>query len=332
VDDVASGCVRYLAAFPDVTGLLGSFSNTDPVTANQGRPWIFNADPLVVLEGSSSAALVCSDFGGWQAPPQLGTWRFGRLAVQVYVDPARDSSRNITETSALTVNRGNAVFAAVQFRLQRTDPDTIVWGDLVTTGCQLLTDGPWLPVPDGDHLLVKQAFFGVSWSGWTDAAELVWRLAAQRVPAGGQLLDFLLGRPRGPLEVPPSLLGRGGRISHPADVERDDAGQHVEQRGSCRGGRGDPDPSQGEVQGAAVRGAGPQPCRPLHRETREGQDEDHAAPSEPGLPPGVPSRVGDGCQRREREAEGDRDPVSICENPFQGDTPSRPEVFMLLSS
>ena len=171
MDDVASGACKFLSGFTDVTVLLGSFSPADPVTANRGKPWIFNSDPLVTLEGTSASALVCSDFGGWQPPPQLGTWRFGRLAVQVYVDPARDSSRNITETSALTVNRGNAVFDAVQYRLQRTDPATIVWGDLVTTGCQLLSDGPWLPVPDGDHLLVKQSFFGVSWSGWTDATE-----------------------------------------------------------------------------------------------------------------------------------------------------------------
>ena len=168
MDDVGSGAVQYLTQFSDVTSLLGSFSGTDPVVANRGLPWIFNSDPLVTLEGSGSAALVCSDFGGWQPPPQLGTWRFARLAVQVYVDPARDGNRNITETSALTKNRGDAVFNAVQYRLQRTDPDALAWGDLVTTGCQLLTDGPWLAVPDGDHLLVKQAFFGVSWTGFTD--------------------------------------------------------------------------------------------------------------------------------------------------------------------
>jgi len=170
-DDIASGAVKYLSGFSDVTSLLGSFSGSDPVTANQGKPWIFNADPLVDLEGTSSVALVCADYGGWQAPPQLGTWRFGRLSVQIYADPARDSNLNITETSALTIARGNAVLAAMQFRLQRTDPDTVLWGDMVTTGCQLLTDGPWLAVPDGDHMLVKQTFYGVSWSGWTDESE-----------------------------------------------------------------------------------------------------------------------------------------------------------------
>lgn len=170
-DDIATGCCQYLAQFADVTSRLGSFSVSDPITANQGKPWIFNGDPLVTVEGSSSAALVCADFGGWQAPPQLRTWRFGRLSVQVYIDPARDSGRNITETSALTVNRGNAVFNAIQFRLQRTNPDTIVWGDMVTTGCELIADGAWLALADGDHLLVKQSFFGISWAGWTDATE-----------------------------------------------------------------------------------------------------------------------------------------------------------------
>jgi hypothetical protein len=165
VDDVGSGACLYLAQFSDVTSLLGSFPVTDPVAANAGKPYLFNSDLLVTLEGTGAAALVCSDLGGWQPPPQLGTWRFGRLSVQVYIDPARDAGRNITETSALTKNRGGAVFSAVQFRLQRTDPDAVVWGDLVTTGCQLISDGPWLAVPDGDHLLVKQAFYGVSWTG-----------------------------------------------------------------------------------------------------------------------------------------------------------------------
>jgi hypothetical protein len=170
-DDVASGACEFLVQFADVTALLGSFSEADPVAANRGLPWIFSADPLVNLEGTSAAALVCGDAGGWQAPPQLGTWRFGRLGIQLYIDPARDANLNITETSALTVNRGNALFGAVQFRMQRTDPDSVLWGDMVTTGCQLLTDGPWLPVSDGDHMLVKQVFYGVSWSGWAGAAE-----------------------------------------------------------------------------------------------------------------------------------------------------------------
>lgn len=165
MDDAATGAVQYLASFPDVTSLLGSFSGTDPVTANQGKPWIFNTDPLVTLEGSSSAALVVSEFGSTTTPLRLGTERHARLSVQVYVDPARDGSRNITETAALTKARGNAVFNAVQFRLHRTDNDAVAWGDLVTTGCVLVAEGPWADVPDGDHLLVKQAFYEVSWSG-----------------------------------------------------------------------------------------------------------------------------------------------------------------------
>jgi hypothetical protein len=55
--------------------------------------------------------------------------------------------------------------------MQRTDPATVLWGDMVTTGCQLLSDGPWAAVGDGDHMLAKQAYYGVSFTGWTDTAE-----------------------------------------------------------------------------------------------------------------------------------------------------------------
>jgi len=169
VDDVASGAVRYLAAFPDVTGLLGAFPAGDPIAANAGQPWLFadtNAGVLKVMEGSSAAAVVCGDFGGWSVAEPLGTLRFRRLRLDVWVDPVRDSGSNVTESSSLTTNRGLAVFAAVQFRLQRTDPDAVLWGNLVTTDCHLLTDIQFLPVPDGDMLQRGTAYYGVSCAGW----------------------------------------------------------------------------------------------------------------------------------------------------------------------
>ena len=70
MDDVASGAVRYLTQFADVTAMLGSFSLSDPQTANAGRPWLFadnNQGVLATMEGSSAAAVVCGDFGGWDA-------------------------------------------------------------------------------------------------------------------------------------------------------------------------------------------------------------------------------------------------------------------------
>jgi hypothetical protein len=166
--------VRYLSAFADVTSLLGSFSSTDPNSGFAGKPWLFsdnNAGVLKVMEGSSASAVVCGDYGGWDVPPPLGTLRFRRLRVDVWTDPLRDASSNVTETSSLTANRALGVFAAVQFRLQRTDPDAILWGDLCTVGCQLLTDVQFLPVTDGDWLLRGAAYYGVQFSGWSDASE-----------------------------------------------------------------------------------------------------------------------------------------------------------------
>jgi hypothetical protein len=174
MDDVGGGAVRYLAGFSSVTGLLGSFPVNDPITANAGKPWLFSdtttSGVLTRMKGTSRAALVCADFGGWDVPPPLGSVRFRRLRVDLWVDPARDAEGNVAETSALTTNRGLAIFAAVQSRLQRKDGDAIAWGDLVTVGCQLLTDISFSPVPDGDWLQRGIAYYGVQCSGWTDVA------------------------------------------------------------------------------------------------------------------------------------------------------------------
>jgi hypothetical protein len=179
VDDVATGAVKYLSGFSDVTALIGSFPLTDPVTPNAGKPWLFsdnrNMDNspgmLTRVEGTSAAAVVCSDFGGWEVPPAGGTLRFRRLRTDIWIDPNRDASSNVSDSSSLTTNRGLAVFAALQFHLQRTDPDAVLWGDLVTIGCQLLTDIVFTPVTDGDGLQRGTAYYGVAASGWTDAAE-----------------------------------------------------------------------------------------------------------------------------------------------------------------
>jgi hypothetical protein len=175
MDDVGSGAVKHLAGFTDVTGRLGAFPGNDPIAANAGKPWLFNDTTsmgvLTRVKGTQQAALVVSDFGGWDVPPPLGSVRFRRLRADIWIDPARDGAGNVAETSALTTNRGLAVFSAVQFRLQRKDSDAIAWGDLVTVGCQLLTDVTWTAVPDGDWLQRGTAYFGVTCSGWTDADE-----------------------------------------------------------------------------------------------------------------------------------------------------------------
>jgi hypothetical protein len=173
-DSVATGAVKYLSTFTDVTSQLAAFSVSDPNAANAGKPWLFadnNQGVLATLEGSQGSALVCADAGGWGVPPQLGSQRFRRLRIDVWTDPLRDVSNNITETSVYTANRCLSVFNRVQFRLQRLDPDTVLWGDLCTIGCQLLTEPQPAPVSDGDNLLWGTAYFGVLFSGWTDATE-----------------------------------------------------------------------------------------------------------------------------------------------------------------
>jgi hypothetical protein len=173
VDDVATGAVKYLTGFSDVTSLLGSYPLSDP-PGFAGKPWLFsdaNQGVLKVMEGTSAAAVVCADFGGWEVPAQLATARYRRLRVDMWIDPQRDASQNVTESSSITANRGLALFNAVQFRLQRTDPDAVFWGDLCTIGCQLLTEPVFQPVSDGDWLLMGTAYYGVQYSGWRGASE-----------------------------------------------------------------------------------------------------------------------------------------------------------------
>lgn len=179
MDDVATGAVKYLGTFSDVTSLLGAFPANDPVVANANKPWLFsdnrtmdgNPGMLQRMEGTSAAGVVVADFGGWDVPPAGGTLRFRRLRVDIWIDPNRDANSNIAESSSATSKRGSAVFNALQFRLQRTDPDAVLWGDLVTVGCQLLVDVVFTPVTDGDGLQRGTAYYGVAASGWTDAAE-----------------------------------------------------------------------------------------------------------------------------------------------------------------
>jgi hypothetical protein len=173
VDDVSTGAVKFLSTFADITSLLGSYPLTDP-PGFAGKPWLFsdmNQGVLKVMEGTSAAAVVCADFGGWEVPVPGSSARYRRLRVDIWIDPQRDASMNVTESSSVTANRGLAVFNALQFRLHRLDPDAVVWGDLVTVGCRLLTEPVFQQVSDGDWMQRGTAYYGVEYSGWTDATE-----------------------------------------------------------------------------------------------------------------------------------------------------------------
>lgn len=179
-DTVATGAFKYLMTgngsgpFTAVTSLLGSFSPSDPVSANAGQPWLFTGDLLVNIGNSSAVAVVLSDHGGWQVPQRLGTERFRRLRIDIYVDPARDAEGNVTETSSMTEARGMEVFHALQSLLHRRDNDAVAFGDMVTTGSVLLAEPEFLQMPSasGNQMSsqIGTAWFGISFSGWADAA------------------------------------------------------------------------------------------------------------------------------------------------------------------
>jgi hypothetical protein len=159
--------------FTTITSLLGAFSPSDENVANAGQPWLFTGDLLVNIGNSSAAAVVLSDHGGWQAPQRMGTERFRRLRLDIYIDPLRDASFDVIETSSLTEDRGMDLFRAIQSLLHRRDNDTITWGDLVTTACVLLTEPEFIQMgaSSGNQMSSQlgSAYYGVSFSGWTDA-------------------------------------------------------------------------------------------------------------------------------------------------------------------
>lgn len=168
-DDVGSGAAKFLSQFSDVKSLLGSFSLSDPNTGLRGLPWLFNSNILIDIKGTSAAALVLSDFGGWTVPLAMSGARNRRLRVDIYQDAQRDAQGNIIATDASTINAVNHIFNTVHLHLQRRDSDTVVWGDLVTYSCQVITEPAPARLPDGDWGMLGTAVYGVSFSGWTDA-------------------------------------------------------------------------------------------------------------------------------------------------------------------
>jgi hypothetical protein len=165
VDNIAQAAVKYLAGQASVLAQLGTFPVGDPAA---GQAYLFQTELKVTLEGTSAAALVLTPAGSMAAPTLLGTARFQRLSVEIYVDPVRDANRNVVEDAALTGVRGDQVFSVVHARLQRTDPDTQEWGDMITSTCTLLLEGDFAAVSDGNMMLRKQSFYGLTVNGWTD--------------------------------------------------------------------------------------------------------------------------------------------------------------------
>lgn len=172
-DDVGTAAWKYLSPQASVAAVLGAFSESDSNPTIAGKPYLFSGNMLVTIKGTQASAAVVSDYGGWSLPPVLGGQRFRRLRLDVWTDPTRDAAGNINVTESNTVNRCLHVFNAFHNLLQRPDMDTQTWGDMVTFSCQILTEPTPAQVSDGDSqgvgLVMGTAFYGVSFSGWTDA-------------------------------------------------------------------------------------------------------------------------------------------------------------------
>lgn len=168
VDDVGSGSYKFLLGFSDLTTMLGSFSGSDPIVGNQGQPYLFNADLLVTMKGTQQIAIVTNDWGSFSGPPILGSQRFRRLRVDIWVDPLRNAAGNISNSDASTKNRGNQVFNVLNRHLHFRDADTRQWGDLVVAGCQLSVEPDFNRVPDGDWMMMGTAVYQVLLAGYTD--------------------------------------------------------------------------------------------------------------------------------------------------------------------
>lgn len=168
-DTPATGAWKYLSAIPEVQGAVGQFAVTDP---RAGQAWVFSGNMAAEIKGSQASAFVLTDAGGWGTPPMLGTQRFMRLRLEIWTDPVRDGGNNIVVTQSKTIARCLDAFRVAHKYLQRTDPDTQVWGDLVTFSCQLLVEPEPVQMPDGDQggmgAVLGTAVYGVSVSGWLD--------------------------------------------------------------------------------------------------------------------------------------------------------------------
>jgi hypothetical protein len=171
-DDVASGAYWFLTSQSDVTAVVGAFPADDP--DNAGVPWIFvrnvatRLETASIIKGTQAVALVCCFMGQAATPNASSTARSQRLEVDIWVDPLRDSMGNVTNPSE-TESRGLNVFSVIDSHLHRvaTDQNTVVWGNLVTTGSTRMTEPVWYPVPDGDGLIRGACFYEVACFGNT---------------------------------------------------------------------------------------------------------------------------------------------------------------------
>lgn len=177
MDTIAGAAVKYVNTLTAVTSLLGSYPATSP--HNAGKPFVFNTDISYPMEGTGAAALVFGDEGTYSAAQPMSTPLFFRLGVTIWVDPARDSAGNITESAGKTIARGKHVWQVLNTYLHRTTGDPQMWGDVRAASSQLLSGPRFFAVTDvgvpasgrtgtSNRPQMGLAYYGVGVFGYSD--------------------------------------------------------------------------------------------------------------------------------------------------------------------
>lgn len=155
--DIVLAARRYLAESEELTDLLGSGSGFDT--------WIFrgqdaSARPMVPMEGTKSAAVVLWLDGDWSQSNRHNTMRFPALAVDVYIDPGRDTSANVTQPNLLP--RFQEVWEVLDTLLHRPDHREMQWDSLRVLTSHKLAGHKVYPFNDTDGVRFSRSRFSIT--------------------------------------------------------------------------------------------------------------------------------------------------------------------------
>lgn len=144
-DDIVQGAVKYLSAKPAVLAVLGTFEGSTV-------PYLFQRRMWAEMEGSSSTACMIYSDGGWTSANNHNTLRFPRLSIEIWADPIRDSTNNVTDPGEVW-RRIDHAYMVIDTFLHRAAGGEQFWGTVRTVDCVRLTEPLTYEVPDGDGLL-----------------------------------------------------------------------------------------------------------------------------------------------------------------------------------
>lgn len=152
-DDVVQGCVKHLSGQADVINVLGRYPYTH-------KPYLFQRQLWVNMEGSSSTACVVTRSGGWGSPNQHNTLRFPRLLIEITVDPQREEGM-VSDPAEADLRLQHA-YQVIDRHLHRPQSGDQMWGAVRTIACLRIAEPINFAVPDGNGMQRIQAFYAVT--------------------------------------------------------------------------------------------------------------------------------------------------------------------------